>query len=208
MKNNYIKIILDNHNEFRTTADFVLELSNGNLESFDNNVKIDTGAPKSLLPIKTLDYYTDTELCELKRYDLTHNIKRTISRGIETDRNEKVQLRDINEAMVYKKVSFEHYVNNFYLDKIHIGNRKIRVNYDLNGNILIGMDILNDFDIHISKSIITGKTTMLACPLNQINDSYIQALVSEFGIGEEIKNSLIRKIDYEAIISAELNRRL
>ena len=47
--------------------------------------------------------------------------------------------------------------------------KAISVNYDRTGNVLIGMDILSQMDIHIGKSKILDKTVLLACPYNMLH---------------------------------------
>lgn len=67
------------------------------------------------------------------------------------------------------------------------------VSYIRTGNMLIGMDILSSMDIHISKSIKTKKTVLLACSLNRINSDYIQALIEEFDIGQRMIDDLVNR---------------
>lgn len=59
----------------------------------------------------------------------------------------------------------------------------VKLSYDRTGNILIGMDILKDWDIHIGKTE-SGETLFLACPLNQLNDEYYEELSNLFDIGK------------------------
>jgi len=61
-----------------------------------------------------------------------------------------------------------------------IENDFVNISYDRTGNILIGMDILSKLDIHIGKSKILGKTIFLACPNNNINQVYLNALKQHF----------------------------
>ena len=50
------------------------------------------------------------------------------------------------------------------------------------GNILIGMDILSQMDIHIGKSKTLGKTVFLACPYASMNTDYLHALNEHFNL--------------------------
>ena len=52
----------------------------------------------------------------------------------------------------------------------------VKISYDRSGNILIGMDLLSQMDIHIGKSKILGKTVFLACPYASMNADYLRAL--------------------------------
>lgn len=88
----------------------------------------------------------------------------------------------------YKKlpaVTFLHsgLTMNFNGVKIHSPN--VKVSYDRTGNILVGMDILKDWDIHIG-TVNTGETVFLACPKDQLNGEYFRELNRIFGIGDSI----------------------
>lgn len=58
-------------------------------------------------------------------------------------------------------MKFEHGVSDFMIGGVKISADKICLNYDRKGNILIGMDILKDWDIHIGVSKETGKSLFL-----------------------------------------------
>lgn len=68
----------------------------------------------------------------------------------------------------------------------------VRISYDRVGNILIGMDILKNLDIHIG-TIETGETIFLACPKDKINDAYLLELNRLFHIGTDINASEFRE---------------
>ena len=58
----------------------------------------------------------------------------------------------------------------------------MKVSYDRTGNILIGMDVLSQMDIHIGKSKILEKTVFIACPYDSLNQEYLEALNQHFDI--------------------------
>ena len=58
---------------------------------------------------------------------------------------------------------------------------EVKVSYDRTGNILIGMDILKDWDIHMG-TVTTGETIFLACPKERLNNEYFEQLDKLFGI--------------------------
>lgn len=65
-----------------------------------------------------------------------------------------------------------------------LADSEIFVNYDRKSNVLIGMDILENWDIHIGKSIKPeeeGQTVLLACPYNQLSEEYRSELYGTFG---------------------------
>ena len=57
----------------------------------------------------------------------------------------------------------------------------IAVNYDRTSNILIGMDILKDFDFHCGESKATGNYIFLGCLKKRITPDYLGALYEHFG---------------------------
>lgn len=57
----------------------------------------------------------------------------------------------------------------------------IGVNYDRTSNILIGMDILKDFDFHCGESKVNGKYLFLGCLKEEINALYLDELYRHFG---------------------------
>lgn len=89
---------------------------------------------------------------------------------------------DNDTAIDCKALKFYHLIKDWKLSQFYIGDVTIGVNYDRTSNILLGMDILKDWEIHIGKSILTGETTFLGCPSNQITKEYLQALEEEFSV--------------------------
>lgn len=79
-------------------------------------------------------------------------------------------------------MKFEHGISDFMIGGVKISSDKIYLNYDRKGNILIGMDILKDWDIHIGVSKVTGKSLLIACPMINKCREYIDALEMNFGI--------------------------
>ena len=83
---------------------------------------------------------------------------------------------------VYKAVNnVTHKVSDFFIANVPILKDTVRVNYDGVGNVLIGMDIMKDWDIHIG-TISSGETFFLACPKDSLNDDYYIELNRLFGI--------------------------
>ena len=77
-------------------------------------------------------------------------------------------------------MKFEHGISDFMIGGVKISSDKICLNYDRKGNILIGMDILKDWDIHIGVSKVTGKNLFIACPMENECREYIEALEKYF----------------------------
>ncbi|MCI9109944.1 MAG: hypothetical protein HFI00_17570 [Lachnospiraceae bacterium] len=81
--------------------------------------------------------------------------------------------------MDLKSITFQH--GNFEIDfgGVCINKDHVKVSYDRTDNILIGMDVLSQMDIHIGKSKVLGKTVFIACPYKRMNQEYgLSVLVS------------------------------
>nr|WP_300663828.1 hypothetical protein [uncultured Acetatifactor sp.] len=79
-------------------------------------------------------------------------------------------------------MKFEHGVSDFMIGGVKISSDRVCLNYDRKGNVLIGMDILKDWDIHIGVSKVTGKNLLLACPMESDFREYVNALKRHFGL--------------------------
>lgn len=79
-------------------------------------------------------------------------------------------------------MKFQHTIQDFQIAGMPVRNDVIYVNYNRRGNILIGMDILQYWDIHMGTSRITGEKLFLACPEENICLKYLDALEENFGI--------------------------
>lgn len=77
-------------------------------------------------------------------------------------------------------MKFMHKISDFTIGGVKISSDKICLNYDRKGNILIGMDILKEWDIHIGVSKETGKSLFLACPVKNKSEEYLDTLKRHF----------------------------
>ncbi|MCM1089748.1 MAG: hypothetical protein NC413_02820 [Muribaculum sp.] len=84
--------------------------------------------------------------------------------------------------MELKSITFQHKDFEIDFDGVCISKDYVKVSYDRTGNVLIGMDILSQMDIHIGRSKILGKTVLIACPYNSMNQEYFEALNRHFAI--------------------------
>lgn len=184
MKSKYIKIKLNENNEFRTTADLTILGDT----YFDVNVKIDTGCPRTVLPVSRLGI-SKPKASVLKNIAIADaTVTKSIGFGVNDTEEYKKQAKKDFENGNYanlKAISFTHNVDNFFIDNVYIKKDKIRINYDGIGNVLIGMDIMKDWDIHIG-TIDTGETVFIACPKDRLNDEYFIELNRLFGISDNI----------------------
>lgn len=184
MTNKYIKIEMRPTTcgiggSFSTEASFCLD--NFKAPFYDIEVKIDTGCSISTIPLKRLKV-SDTLCKTLKRIDVTNGIPHFLSYGIESGGlRHEIPITD-DEKMECSAMKFEHGISDFMIGGVKISSDKICLNYDRKGNILIGMDILKDWDIHIGISKATGKNLFLACPMGNRGKEYFGELERHFGI--------------------------
>lgn len=186
MTNNYIKSIMNNKNEFRVESEFVLF----NTKIKTNMLKIDTGCGLTTFPLRKVGTFTLEEINEFKLSDIENSVPYILSYGVETGGRKHDIPQSTQDKMNCSAMGFLKEIHNFSICGVNIKDRKVRVNYDRTGNLLLGMDILKDWDIHIG-TIDTGETIFLGCPKDQINDEYLQELENTFGIASIINESLI-----------------
>lgn len=191
--NKYIKLIMkpDNHGggSFSTFASFELD----NIDAQFNNVgvKIDTGCSVSTIPLAKFSLL-DTIIKELKHNDIVNKVDYMFSYGVESGGKKHSIPKNDNDKIACEAIKFKHSITNFEICGFKLDDRHIYVNYDRRGNILIGMDILKNWDIHIG-TINTGETIFLGCPRNQINDEYLEELEKTFHITCDINALTVRQ---------------
>lgn len=184
MRNKYILLEMNQRNEIR--ADVNMTIKNMELTEIGNmNVKIDTGCPYTSIPILKFGI-SSAKAQQMKQRDCANDkIKKEISFGV-NDSKEKRELDKekfkAGKYMELKSITFRY--ENFEIDfgGICINKDFVKVSYDRTGNILIGMDVLSQMDIHIGKSRILGKTVFIACPYESMNKEYLEALSQHFDL--------------------------
>lgn len=193
MKNNYIFVELNNHNELRTIADMsILDISRDTFK--DINVKIDTGCPYTSIPVRKLGIDT-TECYRLKQIDcLDKTIEKQISFGVNDLTSKRISDKSdflAHNYMGLTSISFKHTIDSMTIAGVDIGKNMVRLSYDRTGNILIGMDIIGKMDNHIGMSKKIGRVIFLACPIDKINQDYLLALEEHFGLGTMISAAIV-----------------
>lgn len=183
MKNNFIQLNLNDRNEIR--ADVNLSIKNLNIMGIERiNVKIDTGCPYTSIPIKKLGISEEMAL-RMKLNDCRNDkIKKDISFGVNDTKDKIQETKRLFRAGFYqdlKSVTFNHTGLEIDFQGFVVHKDEVKVSYDRTGNILIGMDILKDWDIHMG-TVTTGETIFLACPKEWLNNEYFEQLDKLFGI--------------------------
>lgn len=173
----YLMSALDN-NCFYVKAEICLHG-----KTIHNRFKLDTGCSYSTVPYRVLyNVSYDTSL-QYKQLAIASGLKYQRSYGVsdtdETKARDKELIKN-NRLLDCTALKFTHndipmVLNGYRL--IH----NIAVNYDRTSNILIGMDILKDFDFHCGESRENGKFIFLGCLRQEINSSYLDELYRHFG---------------------------
>lgn len=179
--NDYILAALKN-NEFKIPISFTL---------FDvkiefNAAKIDTGAVHSLIPLRTIRFSDNLDLDieekknfypEFKKLLLDRKIPYRKARGINYTGEEDNQKAVIDRA----DIVFSTEITNLKVQECSLENSVTGISCDTVGNVLIGMNILKNFDFHCDVSRITEEYIFLGCLKNEINSKYLEALETHFG---------------------------
>ena len=180
MKNDYLKIIMTDRNEFRTTAD----LSFRGTDYTKVDVKIDTGCGYSSFPVSRLGI-SPTEAYLLKVSDSADPaIRKAISFGVNDSKLKREEDKKKFKSKMYMdltSVTFRHSITGLSIGNYDIGDVDVRISYDRTGNILIGMDILKSLDVHIG-TIETGETVLLGCNKGMLTQGYRDELNSLFDV--------------------------
>lgn len=144
--------------------------------------KIDTGAYYSLIPLKTLAI-SDRKCEEIKKDLVTRSdIPEVIISGVEdTYRGKNLSSMTVDDKILFKGLAFLVNIDNISLNGYFLGSSDIFVSCDTQGDILIGMNILKIFDIHIGLSKICGKVVFLGCLKSNITSEYLFQLEKHFG---------------------------
>lgn len=150
---------------------------------YDVPFKIDTGCSISTIPYCKLISLNSEELLDLKKIDIENNVPYVLSYGVESSGMPHTTPVTVEEKLSCSAMKFQHLFTELELDGYKLPDLNFHINYDRRGNILIGMNILKLFDIHIGTSKITGKTTLVALLQSQKDKSEYNALIADhFGI--------------------------
>jgi hypothetical protein len=179
----YIESVLEN-NKFMCN----FKASYENIDTVNFEIQIDTGCQHSLISMNLMYIFLSDEDMLKDKLKWLKCRKYAISHGIESANKNT----DDNLNIYNKNITVENIFYNISINDINIGNKHMYVSYDTTGIALLGMSIMKDWDIHIGKDITTGEVKLLACPNNQLNNDYFEALERIFGISSNIQSSLMR----------------
>ncbi|MCR5788777.1 MAG: hypothetical protein K6G83_02720 [Lachnospiraceae bacterium] len=184
MKSEYLKVIMTDRNEFKTTAD----LSFRGTDYTKVDVKIDTGCGYSSFPALRLGI-TPSDAYRLKVVDSSDTtIRKAISFGVNDSKLKREEDKKKFKNKMYMdltSITFRHDLSGLSIGNYAIGNCDVRISYDRTGNILIGMDILKRLDIHIG-TIDTGQTVLIGCRKGMLTQGYRNELNRLFDVRKVI----------------------
>ncbi len=146
-------------------------------------IKIDTGAVFSLIPLKSIGVPKRNRE-SLREFYIDNNMIGGVLHGVEGVFREMTK-HEINAMSREEKLSQRCFTFWDRFRDIEVGgyplkDRLIHTTCDTEGNILLGMDILKDFEYHIGMSALTGKHTFIGCMRDDINKEYLEALKIHF----------------------------
>lgn len=200
MMNNYIFAELDEKkNSFFVKASIML-FGTKKVE----DIEIDTGCSYSNIAFKKFFQATDEEALNYKKNAIISHTPYVISFGA-SDTNDIIkEQRELIKAKKFLNCKSVSYVYQVTLNLSgYIINHDIRVNYDRDGNSLLGMDILKDFDFHIGVSRVTGKSTFIGCLKDRINSEYLDALYQHFGyLSEDACKEICQQVQTQTYLNA------
>ena len=177
---NYLSVNLQ-RSSFLCSADFyLLDRSFSKVK-----VKIDTGCGFSVIPYNRL--IRDDVMCrDLKAKDIRNKVKSMQSYGVETGGVAHKKPKTFEDKLSCSALKFSHQISWLSLNGYILPDFDVDVNYDRLGNILIGMDILSQFDIHIGLSNVTNNVVLLGVLKTQKDKTeYNKALFRHFGLVRE-----------------------
>lgn len=152
-------------------------------KTINSNFKLDTGCSYSTVSYRVLCNVSHKTALKYKREALNSQLKCQRSYGVsDTDSIKERDRKLIEDGRLLEctALKFTHENVPMSLNGYRLVHN-IAVNYDRTSNILIGMDILKDFDFHCGISKMTGEYIFLGCLRDNISQEYLSALYMHFG---------------------------
>lgn len=187
MNNRYILCKLGAVKDNAFFVDFGLILtSNG--KRISGSAKIDTGCENTSISLQSDSVgMKKSGAMKLKEDAIKEKLKAQISFGV----NDSIEFREEQKCLFRSKqymkctvIKFTNRISDFTINGYNIRRKDISVSYDRTSNVLIGMDILKDFDYHCGDSYVSDKENniskgdhiFIGCLKDDINEAYLKAL--------------------------------
>lgn len=128
-----------------------------------SNIVIDTGCMYTNIPL--LSAGISKEACSrYKREDIialrNNELRASFSRGIETGNIAFPKLEDISDDEIMKSpaIGFKHILSDVRLGMLKIAELPVKINYDRTSSMLLGMNVLRNYEIHIGLSRVDNES--------------------------------------------------
>lgn len=190
--NKFVLAKLSDRGEFRTSVK--CDLLGTSVEH--TNLKIDTGARGTLLPLRTVNFHSNFDISAYKDVNaFYHDYKKRLHdkgfaikylRGVTNSKKFPDNIKKIDrDDVIFACPILNLYVDDYFIFPKH----EISVSCDTSGNVLLGMDILKNFDYHCGDSLVNDKNNsinignhiFIGCLQNDINEEYLEALKRYLG---------------------------
>lgn len=177
MNKGYLSSVLEN-NCFYVKAEISIHG-----KTIHNRFKLDTGCSYSTVPYRVLCNVSYDMSLRYKQIAIASQLKFQRSYGVSD--TEEVKERDkelvkANRLLECTALKFTHKDVPIVLNGYGF-THDIAVDYDRTSSILIGMDILKNFDFHCGESRWDEEYVFLGCLKNRINSEYLEKLHKHFG---------------------------
>lgn len=211
MMNSYLYSVLGKTHVNSYTVNLSITLPFHFNKQFNAPAKIDTGCAYTNFSYKALENkgVALNKLDKDELIELENKAKQYKKQAIDADLATKTSF-GVNDSIEYINLQKELYRNKNYLDctaisfihpikSIYLGGyevpvEEIKISYDRPKSILIGMDILKNFDIHTGISKVNGENVLIGCLRDNITPEYLTTLEEHFGytLKERVIAELVR----------------
>lgn len=151
-------------------------------KTVNGRFKLDTGCSYSTIPYRVLYNVSYDTALRHKRAAIASKLKFQRSYGVSDTDEVKAwdkELVETGRLLECTALKFTHRDVPMIMNGYGI-RHDIAVNYDRTSNVLIGMDILKDFDFHCGESRRNGEYIFLGCLKDQISMEYMEELYKHF----------------------------
>lgn len=197
MSDNYLYSVLDTFKENCYIVDLSIVLPLHFDKLLKVQAKIDTGCMKTCISFKQFLSRKNQKDTSFKLKAISANLPASISFGV-NDSLEYIETQKVlyhnRDYMNCTAISFIHPIKSIYLGEYEVPVDGIKISYDRPRSILIGMDILRNFDMHTGVSKVNGENVLIGCLRDNITPEYLTALEEHFGytLKERIIAELVR----------------
>ena len=126
----------------------------------------------------------ESDVLRMKERDIAANVPYSFGYGVNDSEDARIRDKELvaaGRAIESKHIVFLHEISPFILDQHELDKQVVRISYDRTSPVLIGMDVLQQLDIHMGVNL-EGLYILIACYKNNMNKAYRKALHHHFGL--------------------------